>query len=77
MYQHLLHMVPGLKARIMEGSEEGTCHIAELVHRFQISYISLVLIVIRFRRVLPVHDQMTQKASKRLFSTGLHQGASH
>lgn len=31
MFQQLLHTVPGLEARMMEGSDEETNHIAELV----------------------------------------------
>ena len=32
VFQWLLHTVLGLEAQIMEGSDENTCHIAELVH---------------------------------------------
>ena len=32
VFQQLLRTVPGLEARIMEGSDEETNHIAELVH---------------------------------------------
>ena len=38
VFQELLHTVPGLEARIMEGSDENTCHMAELVRAIYNTY---------------------------------------
>jgi hypothetical protein len=38
VFTHLLEMVPGLEERLLEGSEEGVVHVAELVCGICISY---------------------------------------
>jgi len=65
-------MIPGLEDRLMEGSEDDTVPIAELVGNYDVSCASFVSSDHhhRFRRVLQVQDPMIPRASRVPFWTG-------
>lgn len=62
IFQRLMEMVPGLEDRLVEGSDEGVVHIAELVSGYIILRASMGLTYSRSRKVLPAQDPMTRRA---------------
>jgi hypothetical protein len=56
-------MIPGLEERIVEGSEEDTLHVAELVRQLPSLYLSTpeTPTCNSCRRELPMQDLMTQR----------------
>lgn len=57
-----MEMVLGLEDRLVEGSDEGVVHIAELVSGYIILRASMGLTYSRSRKVLPAQDPMTRRA---------------
>jgi hypothetical protein len=58
-----MEMVPGLEERLLEGSDEGVVHVAELVSIYiEFGFSEGIFIVSRSRRVPQVRDRTTQRA---------------
>jgi hypothetical protein len=56
-----MEMVPGLEDRLVEGSDEGVVHIAELVSDNIMFEVSMELTYLRFRKALPAQDPTTRR----------------
>ena len=69
-------MIPGLEDRLMEGSEDDVLSMAALVSHSLDFNVWLIPSLCSFRRVYPVPGQMTWRAWRVAFLTGLYHLAS-
>lgn len=66
-------MIPSLEERLLNGSEEESLHIADLVRFILLRDLTALIYNLhtsRFRGALPMLDLMTQKPSRVQSSTG-------
>jgi hypothetical protein len=83
IYKLLLRMIPSLEERLLNGSEEGSLHIADLVRFILLRDLRDLtariynLHTLRFRGALPMLDPMTQKPSRVQSSTGSRPEVEH
>jgi hypothetical protein len=64
-----MDMISGLEERLVEGSNEGVVHIAELVSHYP-TFQTLTFMLFRSKKVRPVREQMTQRALRVQFLIG-------
>lgn len=59
-----MDMVPGLEERLLEGSDEGVVHVAELVRSYMVLAVHTAnsVFLYRSRKAHPVRGRMTQRA---------------
>jgi hypothetical protein len=62
VFERLLQTIPGLEARLMDGSDEEIMHVAELVSNFHPACDRKFLIMCRFRKAPLCRVQMTRRA---------------